>query len=1062
MAEKITQLPSESSPNGGDLIPDVDSATGQTSQISESNLATSIESAAEAASATAAASAVATETTRAEAAEAARLQVANNLSDVASAGTAFGNIKQSATSGTTGVIELSGDLGNTATSPQVVGTHLSSALPVTQGGTGTATAMTAGSVVFVGPSGVLSQNNGKLFWDNSTNQLGIGTPSPEYQLHLVNGGNDGLMIQSTGDHPNLYLQGSAGTSYIQGGFNGNQLALVSGDTATAGTAYYGATAAIGGGTFAWNLNNPTSGDPLMQAGEYSMIVKWWNGSTAVYALLSIIPIVSAAGVYRLAFNVNGTENLSITNAGLIGVHQVNPTAQLDMPASTASNASIRIRSGVAPTSPNDGDEWYDGSHRWLRIGATNYQLDQQLATIPGYLPAYNVQSVAYGAKGNTNRVTDGAITTGTATLTSATASFTSADAGKIITVAGAGSGTQNLQSTIQAYVSSTSVTLANNANVTVTGATTTYGTSDTAAIQAALNAAQAAGGGIVVLPPGNYRGNNANYDILYVGYGVILQGGGVYNTTLQIPICIGTTTQGSAAPLVKGAYLRDFMMDGTAYQQNQSGVTYRNVQDCHVQNFYMFNVPYWNIVGAFESGVPMSPSLYLENVIFDRNLNIASGGQDMSAFNSITYLYMYNVEFRNNTLGSSLLTFGPTVTLDFHVIRIINCNAYRGINVNAFNVTIEGFITDGNVHQIAGQSLHLSDFQDIAPSGSNAASFYISSAGGTLVNGHLGQTVGCSTGAINLQDYYNTPFINPAIVNAVAHGATTVTFSSAPNGFVNGEIIQLDQGAPGQENVTLQSGAGTTTWTLAAPTANAHAAGIGIIGFLPTNITVMNSKMTSMFVNLTGTVASMTLAMQDVTLSSYGNLAGYLGIGENTGLTLATTMNLRLDNVKTCGAIALDYFAPAANYITYKGWMRNVSVYGNSTTGGGGAGTIRLSQNIQMLFENNDLWTGFSTSGTPSFTATGTLFKNNRNIQTSAIVAYPTGVGTTPSVPSSGTVYTNNSMTDATIYVSGGTVTAIAINGTATGLTSGMFRVPSQATITLTYSVAPTWVWNGD
>jgi hypothetical protein len=43
-----------------------------------------------------------------------------------------------ATSSTAGLIQLNGDLGNTATSPEVTSTHLSSALPVNQGGTGSA------------------------------------------------------------------------------------------------------------------------------------------------------------------------------------------------------------------------------------------------------------------------------------------------------------------------------------------------------------------------------------------------------------------------------------------------------------------------------------------------------------------------------------------------------------------------------------------------------------------------------------------------------------------------------------------------------------------------------------------------------------------------------------------------------------------------------------------------------------------------------------------------------------------------------------------------------------
>lgn len=64
-----------------------------------------------------------------------------------------------------------------------------------------------------------------------------------------------------------------------------------------------------------------------------------------------------------------------------------------------------------------------------------------------------------------------------------------------------------------------------------------------------------------------------------------------------------------------------------------------------------------------------------------------------------------------------------------------------------------------------------------------------------------------------------------------------------------------------------------------------------------------------------------------------------------------------------------------------------------------------------------------------------------------------------PAVSSSGVAYTNNFGSDAAVFVTGGTVTVIAIGGVATGLTSGSFRVPSGQTITLTYSVAPTWTW---
>lgn len=69
---------------------------------------------------------------------------------------------------------------------------------------------------------------------------------------------------------------------------------------------------------------------------------------------------------------------------------------------------------------------------------------------------------------------------------------------------------------------------------------------------------------------------------------------------------------------------------------------------------------------------------------------------------------------------------------------------------------------------------------------------------------------------------------------------------------------------------------------------------------------------------------------------------------------------------------------------------------------------------------------------------------------------------TQPAVPASGVSQTNTTGVDCTVFVTGGTVTAIAIGGTNTGLTSGSFRVPVGQTINLTYSAAPTWTWFGD
>lgn len=74
----------------------------------------------------------------------------------------------------------------------------------------------------------------------------------------------------------------------------------------------------------------------------------------------------------------------------------------------------------------------------------------------------------------------------------------------------------------------------------------------------------------------------------------------------------------------------------------------------------------------------------------------------------------------------------------------------------------------------------------------------------------------------------------------------------------------------------------------------------------------------------------------------------------------------------------------------------------------------------------------------------------------------PVGALPVPAIPASGTAVTNTFGVDATVYVAGGTVTAIDVAGTATGMTSGPVRVAAGQSITLTYSAAPTWTWFGD
>lgn len=58
-------------------------------------------------------------------------------------------------------------------------------LPVANGGSGTSTEFTPGSIVFAGASGVYTQDNAGLFWDDTNNRLGINDNTPGFPLEVV-------------------------------------------------------------------------------------------------------------------------------------------------------------------------------------------------------------------------------------------------------------------------------------------------------------------------------------------------------------------------------------------------------------------------------------------------------------------------------------------------------------------------------------------------------------------------------------------------------------------------------------------------------------------------------------------------------------------------------------------------------------------------------------------------------------------------------------------------------------------------------------------------------------
>ena len=129
---------------------------------------------------------------------------------------------------------------------------------------------------------------------------------------------------------------------------------------------------------------------------------------------------------------------------------------------------------------------------------------------------------SYGAIGDAQVATDCSMTNGSAVLTCTIGRFAASDVGKVIAVYGAGmlrnGYRQPLATTISAFTSANQVTLAAPAQADVTNSErTVWGTNNTAAIQAAVDAAADAGGGEVEIPAGHFLTERVVLDCAAVG-----------------------------------------------------------------------------------------------------------------------------------------------------------------------------------------------------------------------------------------------------------------------------------------------------------------------------------------------------------------------------------------------------------------------------------------------------------------------------------------------------------------------------------------------------------------
>jgi hypothetical protein len=178
---------------------------------------------------------------------------------------------------------------------------------------------------------------------------------------LLDVGDDGILrIGNNGSRPGIST--ASGTSQNK---NGSAL-WYSAAPSSGGNVFTGTFSAASGTSNLIQVVNTFSGTGTTTNTILNVIPTYNATSTGETRLLDYNPTVTALGGAHYGIMIRTSAALNGFGLGVL-VTDV-PTAVIDVAASTTSRASLRIRSGVAPTSPNDGDVWQDGSDLKIRIG----------------------------------------------------------------------------------------------------------------------------------------------------------------------------------------------------------------------------------------------------------------------------------------------------------------------------------------------------------------------------------------------------------------------------------------------------------------------------------------------------------------------------------------------------------------------------------------------------------------------------------------------------------------------------------------------------------------------
>ncbi len=208
--------------------------------------------------------------------------------------------------------------GSPITSSGTLAVSLSgTALPVANGGTGTTTAFTSGSVLFAGGGGIYSQDNANYFWDATNHRLGLGNAAPSTTLDVTGSQN----ITSTS--ANALTVGPNGAT--------NPVLQVDSSTASVANGLKITGTAAGSGVKLESISTAANEDIILGTKGTSSSVKLQVGASNKYV----------ATAQNHTFSVSATGTASTVRFGYTGASDINLTASTEAPSTYFNLGQIR-------------------------------------------------------------------------------------------------------------------------------------------------------------------------------------------------------------------------------------------------------------------------------------------------------------------------------------------------------------------------------------------------------------------------------------------------------------------------------------------------------------------------------------------------------------------------------------------------------------------------------------------------------------------------------------------------------------------------------------------------